>query len=160
MSATQNRIRAWVRVQRRFSLLTISNSLSQSLNFEFDRTKPKSPQSVCFCAVLAVRAFLGRQRIWFGFGGRTGQEKRPRFTGQFASLRSSWGFERKERQQKEDCLIEGRGAFSRRRICNDAGQPNTTMNWVLLLVGAAMAAGAAAQFQTGPCANTPQGRIV
>ena len=32
------------------------------------------------------------------------------------------------------------------------------MNWVLLLVGAAaaMAAVAAAQFQTGPCANTPQ----
>ena len=31
------------------------------------------------------------------------------------------------------------------------------MNWfVLVLVGAAVATAAAAQFQTGPCANTPQ----
>ena len=138
-------------------------SHSQSLDFEFDHRKPKiylrSPRCVCFCAVLAVRAFLGRQRIGlgFGFGGRA--EKRPRFTGQFASLRSSWGFERTRKEgrrgNKKKIASSKEGAlFSRHRIRND---PNTKMNWVLLLLAgaAAMAAVASAAFQTGPCANTP-----
>ena len=64
---------------------------------------------------------------------------------------------RKERRRgnKKKIASSKEGAlFSRHRIRND---PNTKMNWVLLLLAgaAAMAAVASAAFQTGPCANTP-----